>query len=202
MSERVEAVRHLTALLETAWPEEAGLSAGALIAEFGSVPAVLAAPAEALRRCLGPSDGGIADFLLSVRAASGAGPAPESERPLLPSSDALLDFLHTGATPAAGSLRILYLNARNLLVADETVGDDLPPKGTLRHGTILKRALERGATALILVGRREAAEPVPHDLEETASLVRAALTLDIVVHDRILVGAGGWRSFRHSGLLV
>ncbi|MEA3017776.1 MAG: repair protein RadC [Sphingomonadales bacterium] len=202
MSEGIEAVRHLAALLATAWPEEADVRADALVAEFGSVAGVLAAPAEALRRCLGAEDGGIAAFLLSVRSAFAAATAPESDRPLLPSSEALGDFLRTGAAPAAGSLRILYLNARNLLVADETVGEDLPPAGTLRHGTILKRALERGATAIILVGRRERAEPEPEDLEETARLVRAAKTLDIVVHDRILIAAGGWRSFKHSGLLV
>lgn len=202
VSEDAEAMRCLAALLETAWPDEADLRAGALLAEFGSLSAVLAAPADALRRCLGTNDGGIASFLLSVRAVSGAGPAPENERPLLPSSHALFDFLHDSPTPAAGWLRILYLNARNVLVGDDSVGDDLPPAGTLRHGTVLRRALERGATAIILIGRRDHAEPVPQDLEETARLVRAARTLDIVVHDRILVGANGWRSFRQSGLLV
>jgi DNA repair protein RadC len=202
VSEDAEALRCLAALLETAWPGEADRCAGALVAEFGSLAGVFAAPAEALHRCLGANDAGIATFLLSVRAAAAAGPADESERPLLPGADALLEFLHTGAAPPSGSLRILYLNARNLLVADETVGDDLPPAGTLRHGTILKRALERGATAIILVGRRDAAEPVPQDLEETARLARAAKTLDIVVHDRILVAGGGWRSFRQSGLLA
>ncbi|HEX8653763.1 MAG TPA: JAB domain-containing protein [Allosphingosinicella sp.] len=201
MSEDTGAVRCLTALLETAWPEKAGIRASALLAEFGSLSAVLAAPAEALRRCLGANDGGVAAFLLSVRAASDAGPAPESQRPLLPSAEALLDFLHTGAPPGQESLRILYLNARNVLLADETGDDDLPPAGTLWHGTILKRALERGATAIILVGHRDSAEPVPQDLDETARLVRAAKTLDIVVHDRILISANGWRSFRKSGLL-
>jgi DNA repair protein RadC len=201
VSEHDEAVRHLAALLQTAWPDEADLRADALVAEFGSVAGVLAAPAEALRRCLGANDGGIAAFLLSVRSTFVSTPS-ESERPLLPSSAALDDFLRAGAAPAAGSLRILYLNARNLLVADETLGDDLPPAGTLRHGTILKRALERGATAIILVGGREPAEPVPEDLEETARLTRAAKALDIVLHDRILIAAEGWRSFRQCGLLI
>jgi len=196
-----EDVRFLAGLLETAWPEDAERRAVQLLAAFGSVSAVFAAPAEALRRCLGPGDDGIASFVLSVRDALADRRAGEGEGPLLPSAEALADLLQLGAI-RAGRVRTLYLNARNLLLADETVTDDLPPVGQLGPGTLLKRALELGATAIILVGRRDSLEADPRDLEETARLVRAAKTLDIVVHDRIFASPDGWRSFRQSGLLV
>ena len=69
---------------------------------------------------------------------------------------------------------------------------------------IMKRALELRATALILVHNHPSGSPDPSegDLQTTARIVRAARTLDILVHDHIIVASGGWRSFRQSGLLA
>lgn len=200
MSGDADSLRFLAGLLETAWPKHAESRAAKLLAAFGSVPAVLDASEEELRRCLGGADGGIAAFLSSVGATAGGPARDEAERPLLLGAEALIDFLGRGASPA-GALRVLFLNARNLLLADETFAGDLPPAGALTAGPILRRALELSATALILVGRRDSAEPTPGDLRETARFVRAARTLDIVVHDRILASPQGLRSFRQSGLL-
>jgi DNA repair protein RadC len=68
----------------------------------------------------------------------------------------------------------------------------------------VKRALELGATALILVHNHPSGstEPSQSDIRTTSRIVRAARTLDIVVHDHIIVARSGWRSFRQSGLMV
>jgi DNA repair protein RadC len=117
----------------------------------------------------------------------------------------LIDYLHVRMAWAADEeFRVLYLNARNLLLKDETIAIGTPNEVSVHPRTIVKRALELGATALILVHNHPSGSPDPSqgDIQTTARIVRAARTLDIVVHDHIIISRGGWRSFRQSGLLT
>ena len=196
----------LADLLHAAWPREAEGHAARLIAEFGSLPAVLAAGPAALGRCLGEGGEAVAAFLSTVRGAQLHALRRELEAgPLLPTSAALLDYLHADlAWTADEEFRVLYLNSRNRLLRDETVARGTPNEVTVHPRAIVKRALELSATALILVHNHPSgsAEPSQSDIQTTARIVRAARTLDIVVHDHIIVARSGWRSFRQSGLLV
>ena len=159
-----------------------------------------------MRRSLGPSGEAIAAFLSAVhgtlvhslkeQAAAG---------PVLPTSAALIDYLRLRmAWSSEEEFRVLYLNARNLLLRDEAVAIGTPNEVSVHPRTIVKRALELGATALILVHNHPSGsvDPSEGDVRTTARIVRAARTLDIVVHDHIIIARSGWRSFRQSGLLV
>jgi DNA repair protein RadC len=108
------------------------------------------------------------------------------------------------AWTADEQFRVLYLNSRNRLLRDEIVATGTPNEVTVHPRAIVKRALEVSATALILVHNHPSGSPDPSqsDIQTTARIVRAAKTLDIVVHDHIIVARSGWRSFRQSGLLV
>ncbi|HZF93271.1 MAG TPA: DNA repair protein RadC [Allosphingosinicella sp.] len=196
----------LADLLWAAWPREAERRADALIGEFGSLPALLAADPAAVTRCLGEGGEGIAAFLATVRGAQLHSLRREIEDgPLLPTSAALLDYLHVRmAWTADEQFRVLYLNSRNRLLRDEIVATGTPNEVTVHPRAIVKRALEVSATALILVHNHPSGSPDPSqsDIQTTARIVRAAKTLDIVVHDHIIVARSGWRSFRQSGLLV
>jgi DNA repair protein RadC len=185
---------------------EARSRAQRLIDEFGSLAAVVGAEPETLGRCLGKGGAPIAAFLGAVRAVLLESLKREGcAGPLLPTSAALIDYLHVRmAWAAEEEFRVLYLNARNLLLKDETIATGTPNEVSVHPRTIVKRALELGATALILVHNHPSGSPDPSqgDIQTTARIVRAARTLDIVVHDHIIISRGGWRSFRQSGLLV
>jgi DNA repair protein RadC len=158
--------------------------------------------------CLGDGDeaGEIARFLAAVRGAMLHSLRREAASgPLLPDIDSLIDYLHLAlAHRGEEEFRVFYLNARNVLIREETVATGIPNEVSVHPRMIMKRALELGATALILVHNHPSGSPDPSegDLQTTARIVRAARTLDILVHDHIIVASGGWRSFRQTGLLA
>ena len=99
--------------------------------------------------------------------------------------------------------RVLYLDARNRLVADVEQG-----RGTVNHTPVyprevVKRALELQATAIILVHNHPSGDPTPSpdDIEMTREVREAARALSIALHDHVIVGNGRWLSFRREGLL-
>ena len=99
--------------------------------------------------------------------------------------------------------RILFLDNRNRLLADEAQG-----RGTVNHTPVyprevVKRALELHATALILVHNHPRGDPSPSrdDAEMTKAIAQAAQALGVAVHDHVIIGNGRWFSFRQQGLL-
>jgi DNA repair protein RadC len=196
----------LADLLCAAWPTEADRLAGGLIDEYGSLPALLAADAGALARSLGEGREGVAAFLAAVRGAQLHSLRREiGSGPVLATSAALSDYLHTHmAWSLEEQFRVLYLNGRNRLLRDEIAATGTPDEVTVHPRAIVKRALELGATALILAHNHPSGslDPSQSDIQTTARIVRAARTLDIAVHDHIIVARSGSRSFRQSGLLV
>jgi len=99
--------------------------------------------------------------------------------------------------------RILFLDNRNCLLADEAQA-----RGTINHTPVyprevVKRALELHATALILVHNHPSGDPAPSrdDIEMTRLVQQAAAALSITLHDHVIVGNGRWFSFRQEGML-
>ena len=99
--------------------------------------------------------------------------------------------------------RILFLDTRNRLLADEAQS-----RGTVNHTPVyprevVKRALELHATAIILVHNHPSGDPKPSrdDVEMTRAIRVAAEVLSVVLHDHVIVGNGRWFSFRKEGLL-
>ena len=102
------------------------------------------------------------------------------------------------------SFRVLYLDRRNHLIADE-----VQQRGTVDHTPVyprevVKRALELGATAMILVHNHPSGDPTPSraDIEMTNQVVEAAKAMDIVVHDHVIVGHGRHASLKSLGLIA
>jgi len=100
-------------------------------------------------------------------------------------------------------VRVLYLDKRNRLIQDELQG-----RGTIDHTPlypreVVKRALDLGASALIVVHNHPTGDPTPSqaDISTTAQLKEAAATLGIVLHDHLIVARHGHASFRAKGLL-
>lgn len=124
--------------------------------------------------------------------------------PLLGDSEALLSYLAFDmAGLATERLRILYLNAANRLLADEVAVEGSVNAARVVPRAIMRRALDLGATALILVHNHPSGDPTPSrdDVEATRRIAAAAGALDICIHDHIIVGGTNWNSFRGLGLL-
>lgn len=99
--------------------------------------------------------------------------------------------------------RVLFLNRKNRLLADELMGEGTVDHAPVYPREVMRRALELDASALILVHNHPAGDPSPSvaDIEMTKQLVEASRALKITVHDHVIVGAGQFTSFRQQGLI-
>jgi DNA repair protein RadC len=175
-----------------------------LLTRFGSYAAAIAAPLQELRGVEGLGEAGAAALKLVQGAALRLAKAEVLHQPVLNDWDRLMTYLNTVlARERVEQFRVLFLDNRNRLLADEAQG-----RGTVNHTPVyprevVKRALELHATALILVHNHPSGDPTPsrEDIDMTREIVSAAAALSIVLHDHVIVGNGRWLSFRKGGLL-
>lgn len=178
--------------------------AKALLARFGSFPEVVNAPEELLLEVPGVGQAAVAEIKLVRAAALRLMRAEAMERPVLSSWSQVLDYCRAAmAFESREQFRILFLDKRNQVVADE-----VQQTGTVDHTPVyvrevVKRALELSATAMVLVHNHPSGDPTPSraDIEMTKQIDQAAKNLGILVHDHIIVGKHGHASFRGLGLL-
>lgn len=178
--------------------------AKSLIRHFGSLGRVMTAEIQELTKVKGISEN-TAILIKTVESSSRMMLKEQmAARPVLSSWQALLDYLHLSmAYEKKEHFRILFLNRRNELISDE-----VQQSGTIDHTPvypreIVKRALELGATAIILVHNHPSgdAEPSTSDIEMTGEIVRAAAALGVTVHDHLIIAQNGHTSFKSMGLL-
>lgn len=177
--------------------------AKALLDRFGGFPEVLSAEAEALRAA-GLREPAIA-VLKSVReAALRLAKAELRERSPIGSWDKLIAFCNAHiAYSQVEEFHLLFLDRKNALIAHER-----QQRGTIDHTPVytrevVKRALELGASALILVHNHPSGDPTPSkaDIAVTRDIVNAAKPLGVTVHDHVIIGRGRHTSLRDLGLL-
>jgi DNA repair protein RadC len=175
-----------------------------LLARFGSFAEVIAAPRERLLEMDGVGESVAAHLKIVEAAAQRLARARVIGRPALSSWAALLDYCTAAmARGAKEEFRVLFLDRKNVLVADE-----VQSKGTIDHAPvypreIVKRALELSATAIILVHNHPSGDPTPSkaDIDMTRDIAKAALALGITVHDHLVIGRKGHASFKSLNLL-
>lgn len=178
--------------------------AKALIARFGGFAEAIAAPRERLLEVEGMSEAAATQLKIVEAAALRLSQTRVLGRPALSSWAALLDYCAAAmARSQKEEFRILFLDRKNVLIADE-----VQSSGTIDHTPvypreIVKRALELGASAVILVHNHPSGDPTPSkaDIEMTREVVDAAKALRIAVHDHVIVGRSGHASFKALGLL-
>src|ERR1700692_2303620 len=166
--------------------------------------AAIAAPLNDLRGVEGMGEAGTAALKTVQAAALRLSRAEVINRPVLNNWERLMDYLNAVlAREQIEQFRVLFLDTRNRLLADEAQGT-----GTVNHTPVyprevVKRALELQATALILVHNHPSGDPTPSrdDVEMTREVKQAAAALSIVLHDHIVIGNGRHYSFRREGLL-
>lgn len=175
-----------------------------LLDTFGDFNAVLSAPPERLRKVQGVGDAVIAELKLVEAAARRLARSRVMQRPVLSSWTALIDYCHTAmAHRETEQFRVLYLDRKNVLIADEAQGEGTVDHVPVYPREVVKRALELNASALILVHNHPSGDPTPSraDVDMTQEIERAASALSITVHDHIVIGKSTEVSFRATGLL-
>ncbi|MGQ7793379.1 RadC family protein [Faunimonas sp. B44] len=178
--------------------------AKALLKRFGTLAEVLAASPQRLREVDGVGEGVVLELKLMKAISERMARETVRKRTVLSSWSALLDYCRTAmAYEEREQFRILFLDKKNALIADE-----VQQTGTVDHTPVyprevVRRALELSASAVILVHNHPSGDPTPSraDIQMTQSIVDVAKPLGIVVHDHLVVGRDGHASFRGLGLI-
>ncbi len=192
-------------LLATARPRiDTKPIAKSLIARFGTLAAVLNADANALAGHPQMGEASAATLKIVALAARRMARGQVAQKPVLGSWQALLDYLHIDMAHLTHErVRVLHLDARNRLILDEHVSDGSIDEAAIHPREVIKRALEIGATALILVHNHPSGSPEPSraDIEITRRIAEAGRLLGVTVHDHVIIGREGHVSLRAKGLL-
>ncbi|NNE53705.1 MAG: DNA repair protein RadC [Sulfitobacter sp.] len=175
-----------------------------LMDRFGDFNRVITASEARLRDISGVGDAVVVELKIVEAAAQRMARARVMKRQVVSSWDALLDYCHTAmAHRETEQFRILFLDRKNVLIADEAQA-----KGTVDHvpvypREVAKRALELNASALILVHNHPSGDPTPseQDITMTNQVAAACGALGLTLHDHLIIGKSKELSFRAEGLL-
>ncbi len=175
-----------------------------LIAKFGNLAGVLNAPIPELEKINGLSDNAVTALKVIQSSAFRMMKQDVMKKPILNSWARLMDYCAaTMGHEKKEHFRILFLNKKNELIADE-----IQQSGTVDHTPvypreIMKRALELSATAIILCHNHPSGDPTPSrmDIDMTQQIIAAGEPFQIIIHDHIIVSKNGTASFKNLGLL-
>lgn len=174
-----------------------------LLHDFGGIGPLLGASADTLRR-EGLSDAAVAALKIAGATALRLLETRIEERPLLSNWDALEQYLHAAmAHKRVEEVRILFLNAKNTLMANEALWQGSVDEASVHVREVIARAIALGATALIIVHNHPSGDPAPssQDIRLTRELIDAGRHMKVSVHDHVIVGANGRTSMKAMGLI-
>ncbi|WP_369820226.1 DNA repair protein RadC [Thioclava sp. SK-1] len=175
-----------------------------LITTFGDFGRVISAPPQRLAEVEGVGHAIIVELKIVEAASHRLARSKVLHRAVLSSWDALLDYCHTAmAHRETEQFRVLYLDRKNILIADEEQS-----RGTVDHvpvypREVVKRALELNASALILVHNHPSGDPTPSesDITMTEQIATASGVMGLTLHDHLIIGKSRELSFRAQGYL-
>lgn len=195
----------LELLLSTTIPQcETRVLAHRLLAKFGDLGSVIAAPERRLLEVAGATDRVHLMLKLVETAALRMARARVMGRCAIASWDDLLRYCKTVMAHRENEqVRVLYLDRKNVIIADEAQG-----QGTVDHvpvypREIVRRALELNASAVILVHNHPSGDPEPsdEDVAMTTRIAEACATVGVTVHDHLVIGKDRDASLRAMGLM-
>jgi DNA repair protein RadC len=175
-----------------------------LLNRFGGFAGVLGADREALIAVPGVKDAGAALILALREAGARLALSAVAKREIISSWQQLLDYLMARAGSAeTEQVRLLFLDRKNALIADEKQQSGTVDHVPLYPREVVKRALELGASSLILVHNHPSGDTTPSkgDIEMTKSVAKALAAVGVTVHDHVVIGRGRHSSFKSLGLL-
>lgn len=175
-----------------------------LLEKFGDFNRVLSAPRARLNSIKGVGDAVVQELKIVEAASHRLARSRVLKTHVISTWEAILDYCHTTmAHRETEQFRVLFLDRKNTLIADEEQA-----RGTVDHvpvypREVMKRALELNASAIILVHNHPSGDPTPSDADitMTSQICDAAQALGLVVHDHLIIGKSTELSFRSSGYL-
>lgn len=178
--------------------------AKALIKKFGDFESVISAPPVRLREVPDVKDAIIAQLKVIETAAQRLARSQVKDKTVLSSWSALMGYCKTQmARLEREEFRILFLDRKNVLIADETQGTGTVDHVPVYPREIMKRALELNASAIILAHNHPSGDPTPSraDIEMTKQIVAVAKPLGVTVHDHVIIAREMDASFKALGLM-
>ena len=175
-----------------------------LLREFGGIGGLMSADWAAIARVPGMGDTSVAAIKIVQATALRMLRNDVAARPVLSSWQALLDYLRADmAYLGVERVRVLHLNSRNMLIRDDHMGDGSIDQAAVYTREVIRRAMDLGSAALILVHNHPSGSPEPsrQDIEVTRQIIDAGKRLGISVHDHVIIAAQGHVSLRAKGLL-
>ena len=175
-----------------------------LIEEFGGFSGLLTADGQSIKNVSGMGETSAAAIKIVQVAALRLISEPVREQPILTSWQALLDYLRADMAHLVHErVRVLHLNSKNRLIRDETVSEGSVDQAAIYTREVIKRALDLGSAAIILVHNHPSGDSSPsrQDIAITKDICDAGRKLGIAVHDHIIIGKDGHTSFRTKGLM-
>lgn len=194
-------VKHMTAILAAGGVSQPAFAARRLVSKIGSLADVLAASSIQIRKYAGDNGAGaIRGFRQAMQHALRV---ELSTRPIIDGWQVLSDYLRMElAGRVTEQARILYFHGRDRLICED-INDGTIDTAPLFPREVIRRALEVGASAIILAHNHPGGDPKPSssDIGVTRAIVDAARAFDIAVHDHVIVGRNEVFSMRSKGLL-
>ena len=175
-----------------------------LLKRFGSLAGVFNADSQGLAQHPGMGESSAAAIRIVALATRRLARTRATEAPVLASWQALLDYLTIDmAHLTVERVRVLYLDAKNRLIRDEHVADGSIDEAAIHPREVIRRALDIGATALIIVHNHPSGNPEPSraDIQITNRIAEAGRLLGIEVHDHVIIGREGHVSLKAKGLI-
>ncbi len=175
-----------------------------LLKQFGSLAGVFNADPAALAQHPGMGETSAAALRIVALAARRLARTQATERPMLSSWQALIDYLMIDmAHLTVERVRVLYLDTKNRLIRDEHVSDGSIDEAAIHPREVIRRALDLGAAAIIIVHNHPSGSPEPSraDIQITNRIAEAGRLLGISVHDHVIIGREGHVSLKAKGLI-
>lgn len=175
-----------------------------LLERFGDFAGVVSAEPERLREIDGLGEAAIIDLKILEAAVLEVKRGRATARLALNSGDAVIDYLRLAlGHRATEAFHVLFLDKKNQLIRDERLGEGTVDEVAIYPREIVKRALELGASSLILVHNHPSGDCAPSraDIEMTGRVKEAAALFDVALLDHFIVSPEDWTSFRGRSLL-
>jgi DNA repair protein RadC len=178
--------------------------AKSLLARFGGLAGLFNADPRAIAQHPGMGEISTAALKIVSFTTRRLARAGVQEQPVLGSWQALIDYLTIDMAHLTHErVRVLYLNVQNRLIADELMSEGSIDEAAIHPREVIRRGLDLGASALILVHNHPSGSPEPSraDIQMTNRIAEAGRLLGIVVHDHVIVGRDGHVSLKAKGLI-
>ena len=175
-----------------------------LLKRFGGLAGVLNAEPAALAQEKGMGETSTAALKIVALAARRLARTGLQEQPVLASWQVLIDYLTIDMAHLRHErVRVLYLDTKNRLILEDQLSDGTLDEAAIHPREVVKKALDLGASALILVHNHPSGSPEPSraDVQITNKIAEAGRLLGITVHDHVIIGKEGHVSLKAKGLI-